>query len=387
MRRVGLSTVVALIVAVAASSSAAPMIAYAAAPALAIAFWRNALAVGVIAPVAATDRGGELWSLLGGGRRRTALVSVLAGVFLAVHFAMWVPSPKLTSVAVATALVSTMPVWTAVLAWLRSVKVAGATWLGIGLAVLGVVLATGADVTTSARALTGDVLALAGAFAGAIYMSLGEAARRSTSTMAYTCVCYSVCSLLLLAVCFAGGVRLVGFTPVTWLVIAGMTAGPQLLGHSLINYALRRVTATTVTVLQMLQVPGAALIGWVLLGQLPPARSLPGIAMIMGGVTAVVLGARRRSSQGSKVTHTIGMLSRMSRRKKRTTLTLDAEALDLAERVAKLRGISVSALASRAIRNEALRLGAPGTPLGTEQDAVDDEAEQAAIDQEQGRAA
>lgn len=81
------------------------------------------------------------------------------------------------------------------------------------------------------------------------------------------------------------------------------------------------------------------------------------------------------------------MLSGMSKRTKRTTLTLDAEALDLAERVAKLRGISVSALASRAIRNEALRLGAPVTPVGTEQDAVYYEAEQAAIDEEQGRAA
>jgi hypothetical protein len=79
------------------------------------------------------------------------------------------------------------------------------------------------------------------------------------------------------------------------------------------------------------------------------------------------------------------MLIRMSRRTKRTTLTLDADALDLAERVAKLRGISVSALASRAIRNEALRLGAPGTVLDTEQDAVFDEAEQAAIDKEEGR--
>jgi drug/metabolite transporter (DMT)-like permease len=139
------------------------MIAYAAAPALTIAFWRNALAVGVIAPVAATGRRDELRALLGGDKRRTAVVSVLAGVFLAVHFATWVPSAKLTNVAVATALVSTMPVWTAVVAWLRNVEVAGATWLGIGLAVLGVALATGVDVTTSARALTGDALALVGA--------------------------------------------------------------------------------------------------------------------------------------------------------------------------------------------------------------------------------
>lgn len=85
--------------------------------------------------------------------------------------------------------------------------------------------------------------------------------------------------------------------------------------------------------------------------------------------------------------HTIGMLIHMGKHTKRTTLTLDADTLELAERVAKLRGISVSALASRAIRNEALRLGAPRIPLGTEQDAVYDEAEQAAIDREQGQAA
>jgi hypothetical protein len=82
------------------------------------------------------------------------------------------------------------------------------------------------------------------------------------------------------------------------------------------------------------------------------------------------------------------MLRHMMRKRfRRTTLTLDAESLALAERVAKMCGISVSALASRAIRNEALRLGAPLPPDGTEQDAVENEAEQAAIDEEQERAA
>ena len=81
----------------------------------------------------------------------------------------------------------------------------------------------------------------------------------------------------------------------------------------------------------------------------------------------------------------------MPKRTRRTTLTLDIDALNLAERVAKLRGISVSALASRAIRNEALRLGAPAKPGGGELDAVHDEAELTAMDQEmsgwEGRAA
>lgn len=74
----------------------------------------------------------------------------------------------------------------------------------------------------------------------------------------------------------------------------------------------------------------------------------------------------------------------MVRRTRRTTLTLDADALELAERVARLRGISVSALASRAIRNEALRLGAPVRPVGDELDASHDEAERSAMEPDPG---
>jgi post-segregation antitoxin (ccd killing protein) len=78
------------------------------------------------------------------------------------------------------------------------------------------------------------------------------------------------------------------------------------------------------------------------------------------------------------------MLARMVRRTRRTTLTLDADALELAERVARLRGISVSALASRAIRNEAVRLGAPARPAGSEVEAHDDEAERIEMEQDPG---
>jgi hypothetical protein len=70
------------------------------------------------------------------------------------------------------------------------------------------------------------------------------------------------------------------------------------------------------------------------------------------------------------------------RHTKRTTLTLDVDALDLAARASRTRGISLSALASRAIRNEAIRLGAPPRPAGSELDAIQDEAELAAMERE-----
>lgn len=78
------------------------------------------------------------------------------------------------------------------------------------------------------------------------------------------------------------------------------------------------------------------------------------------------------------------MLTGMARRTRRTTLTLETDTLDLAERVARRQGTSVSALASRAIRNEAIRLGAPARPTGGELDAMHDEAERAAMEHEDG---
>src|SRR3954451_2570083 len=108
MRQIGLPAVVALTVAIVAVSASAPLIAYAAAPALAIAFWRNLLGVAAVAPVAVAVCRDEF-------RSKVLGASALSGVFLAVHFATWVPSAKLTSVAMSFALVSTTPIWTSVI--------------------------------------------------------------------------------------------------------------------------------------------------------------------------------------------------------------------------------------------------------------------------------
>jgi len=285
----------ALTIAVIAVSSSAPLIAYAEAPALAIAFWRNALGLVVIVPAALIRHRAQLLGLARPAGRRTLLVCVLAGLALAVHFGTWVPSAQMTSVATATALVSTMPVWSALIATLQGSRPQWATIAGIGVAVAGTALATGADLQVSTRAVTGDILALVGGLAAAVYAALGERARASLSTTVYTAVCYSTCALALLVVCLVFGVRLGGYPAAAWLAIVGLTAGPQLLGHSMLNFALHKVSATTVSVLMLLEIPGAALLGWLWLDQLPPRASWPGLLIVMLGVAVVVLGTARRS--------------------------------------------------------------------------------------------
>ncbi|MER7888470.1 DMT family transporter [Micromonospora sp. NPDC094482] len=283
----------AVALAVVAVSSSAPLVAFAAAPALAIAFWRNLLSVAVLGPFSATRRRAELRALTVGAGRREGWYCVLSGVALAAHFATWMPSAQLTSVAAATALGATQPVWQGLIARGQGRRLPMVVWAGIGVAVAGAALATGADIAVSGRAFAGDLLAVTGGMFAAIYTAFGERARASISTTTYTTICYGVCALILLVVCLVGGVRLVGFDGHTWLAIVALVAGAQLLGHSMFNYALHRISATTVSVLILLEAPGAALIGWVWLGQLPRPLALPGLALLLAGVTVVIVGGAR----------------------------------------------------------------------------------------------
>jgi drug/metabolite transporter (DMT)-like permease len=291
----------AVALALVAVSSSAPLIAYAAAPALAVAFWRNALAVGVLGPVSLIRRRAEIRALTRGPGRRTGWYCVLSGVALAAHFATWTPSAKLTSVATATALVATQPVWQGLIALGQGRRLPGLVWVGLGVAVSGAVLTTGADFGGSGRAVVGDLLAIAGGMAASVYAALGERARSTVSTTAYTTICYGVCALLLLVGCLVGGVRLAGFTPATWLAIGGLVVGAQLLGHSMLNYALHRISATTLSVLILLEVPGAALIAWLWLDQLPRPAALPGLTLLLAGVAVVVLGGARAGRRAEPV--------------------------------------------------------------------------------------
>ena len=287
----GLTTVLALVMAVLAVSSSAPLIAYAAAPALAIAFWRNGLAAVALTPVTLGPRRAELT----GASRRAMTFCVLAGLALAAHFATWMPSVQLGSVATATALVATQPVWQGLIAAAQGRRPSTAGWLGIALAVAGAAWATGADVGVSGKAVLADVLALLGAVAAAVYTALGEQARATLSTTTYTWICYGTCALVLLLVCLVGRVDLAGYDGRTWAAILALVAGAQLLGHSMFNYALQHTSATTVSVLILLEVPGAALLAWLWLGQQPRPATIPGLLLLLAGVAVVVLGATRSS--------------------------------------------------------------------------------------------
>lgn len=281
-----------LAVAIAGVSLSAPLIAATAAPALAIAFWRNAMAVGVLSPFALWRHRGELRRM---GRRALSL-SALAGVVLALHFGLWLPSLSMTSVATSTALVTTTPIWTTIILRIRGQRAPGLVWAGTGLAVLGVLILTGIDLSTDTRALAGDALALGAGVAAAGYVLLGSEVRRTASTTAYTFVCYSTTAVVLLAACLASGSALGGYDGGTWLKIVALTIAAQLLGHSLLNRVVHGLGPSTTSTAILLETPGAALIAALWLGQTPPAAAYPALGVILAGLALVILADRRKNA-------------------------------------------------------------------------------------------
>jgi drug/metabolite transporter (DMT)-like permease len=226
----------------------------------------------------------EIRSLGRYGQRRSAV----AGLFLAVHFATWIPSLSFTSVASSVALVSTQPIWAVAIAARRGVHIPPATKLGVGLALAGVGLLTGVDLNISARALFGDVLALTGGVAAAFYVTAGADVRRRASTATYATLCYAVAAAVLLAICLAGRQAVAGYAGTTWLLLLAMMVGPQLLGHTLLNRLLRTTSATIVSVAILFEILGAALLAWIFFSEVPPLSAVPAALLLGAGIVTVI---------------------------------------------------------------------------------------------------
>jgi drug/metabolite transporter (DMT)-like permease len=277
-----------LAIAVLAISTTGPLIALCAAPALAIAFWRCSIGAAVMTPLA----GRELTAIRGLDRRGWLLM-LLAGGLLALHFATWIPSLRFTTVASSTALVATQPVWAALIARARGHQVPGRAWLGIAIALSGVVLLGGFDFALNPRALIGDALALAGAITAAFYVTVGAHVRASVPTSVYTSVCYASAAVALLGLCLATGTAVWGFDARDWWLIAAVTFTGQILGHTLMNRVLATTSATVVSMAILFEMPGSTLLAAWWVGQVPPIQIWPAVALLLAGIVVVIRSGRR----------------------------------------------------------------------------------------------
>jgi drug/metabolite transporter (DMT)-like permease len=284
-----------LVAALFAISWAAPLIRLTEAPPLAVAAWRLTIATAVLLPLFLLSNARREWVGVPG---RDVAIAVLAGVALALHFATWITSVRLTSVAASSVLVALSPLFSWLLShhFLRE-RPAGAQATGIVLAMSGAAVIALGDAWTGGRsALHGDLLALLGALFGAVYFVSGRRLRARLSLVAYVTPVYGVSAAVLLAWAAARGEAFRAYLPADWAVFAALAAGPMLVGHTGLNYALRFFPAYAVNVAALAEPVGATLIAWLLptIAEPPGSPAVVGGAVCLGGITLSLGAAQGR---------------------------------------------------------------------------------------------
>lgn len=287
-----------LIVGILAVSTASIFIRFAQrdAPSLVVAAYRMTLAGLLLAPLAPTGAFKDFRSLT----TRQRWLILLSGLFLALHFGAWITSLEYTSVASSVVLVTTTPLWVAVLSPLvLKERLSRATWVGLILAMLGGTLVGFQEACTwntgrlvclplgdfvGGRAMIGNALALFGAFMAAGYMLVGRQVRPVLSLFSYTFSVYSISAVFLLIFVVLSGQRLTGFPGTTYLWFILLAAIPQVVGHSSFNWVLKYLPAAFVSLALLGEPVGTTILAMIFLKEAPGAAELAGGALILIGI-------------------------------------------------------------------------------------------------------
>lgn len=259
------------------------LVKFSAAPSPVTAAWRLLWTVLLMTPVVLGKQ--EIRSRFAAVSKKDWALSIVSGLFLALHFVLWFESLQHTSVASSTTLVCTEVIWVS-LGWCLFMKgrLSRKAVATIAVTFLGSVLIALSDASRGQAHLHGDILSLASAIAVAVYMLLGRAVQQRLSTSVYTYIVYCACAAGLLAVCglyrfdlFAYGLT----TPAVGLALAVFST---ILGHSVFSWCLRRFSPAFVSASKLCEPVVAAALAIPLFGECPSWLQAVGAIVIPAGV-------------------------------------------------------------------------------------------------------
>jgi len=217
-----------LIIGIFGIGSSGPLIALSAMPVPTLIFWRNLGGSLVTLPFALRHK----------VNRTGVRWAVLAGVVLAVHFVGFFLAMRLTSVTAGTAIVATQPIFAAFFVKLTGGHIPKKAWLGMLISFSGVLVVTGIDLQLDRKSFLGDI----------------------------------------------------NFDAKEWWILLGLILGAQILGHTMFNLTLKRVSPAVVSMIVFFEVPVAALLSFIFkIGKEPTLSIIPGVILILTGCILVVL--------------------------------------------------------------------------------------------------
>ena len=225
------------------------------------------------------------------------LYSLMSGFLLAIHFATWITSLSYTSIAASTTLVTTNPIWVALLSWLWfREKLSISTFIGIVITLVGSINIGMQGATSDAigqNPALGNGLALVGSWAFSLHFLLGRTAqRRGINIRQHVAIAYTTAALILVPLPLFLGSSYLGH-PIQiygWMILMALV--PQLMGHTSLNWAVHHISPTLVTLVILIEPISSSVLGYLVFGEVPGSHVLVGASLILLGVAIAAIGSR-----------------------------------------------------------------------------------------------
>jgi drug/metabolite transporter (DMT)-like permease len=280
----------ALAIGVISVSTSAILVKFSSSPSGVIAFYRLFLSVLLLLPLFLTRYVAELRLIT----KRDWIYSMIAGIFLALHFILWFESLNYTSVASSTVLVTLQPLFAFIGTYfIFKEKISFMTIISGVIAIVGSAIISWGDFRISGSALFGDFLALFACALVTVYLMFGQTVRKRLSLITYTFIVYSFSSITLFLYVIIRNESFIPTQSSDWLYFFLLALIPTLLGHSLFNWTLKWISTSTISMAILFEPVGAIILAYYLLDEGLIWSQIIGGLIVIGGISLFVLDERK----------------------------------------------------------------------------------------------
>ena len=275
-----ISPKLALAVSIVAVSTASILIRMSSSPPLIIAFYRMFFSTLLLLPFFVQSDGFNKVKETG----QNGLFNLIGvGVVLAVHFASWITSLNMTSVASSVIFVHVDPIFVAVVShFFFKERITGRTLIGIIVAFVGATVIAVGDMSVGEMNFIGDMLALVGAVMLGVYILAGRKIRQTLDLISYVTPVYATSSLVLGISSIATRTPLLGYPVNEYLLFLVIAIVPMIFGHTVYNWTLKYLTAPIVSISLLGEPVGASILAYILLDE------IPSLMVFVGGVVTLL---------------------------------------------------------------------------------------------------
>tara|TARA_B100000214_G_C23964696_1_gene627098 strand:- start:513 stop:1367 length:855 start_codon:yes stop_codon:yes gene_type:complete len=253
-------------------------------PALTLAFWRMFLSAGFL----------WLYSYRYNSKitKKNKFRTLIAGIFLGLHFSLFFIGVRNTSVASATLLANTGPLFTAMFSFFNKEKLNRQVFIGLCFATFGVLIVQSTGLISNETTGWGNFVSLLSGCSIAITYMFASDIRKKTENIVYGRSVFFFAAITIALIAFFSDVSLVAFTKkdVPWFVFLALV--PSILGHNLLNYAIKFFPPTAIASVPMGEPIIASILSYILFFELVPSGAFWGGPFVFFGIYLIIINSK-----------------------------------------------------------------------------------------------